>query len=110
LEIKVDERSNCAILKITGDVDLYSSPQVRSQIINLVNNQQFNLLVDFTDVTYMDSSGVATLVEALQMTHRNHGKLRLFNMRQAIRDVFELSRLDKVFEIYDNEELATQGI
>lgn len=76
----------------------------------LVNKKQFNLLVDFTDVTYMDSSGVATLVEALQLTHKNKGKLRLYKLRQAIRDVFELSRLDKVFDIYEDEQSALQGI
>jgi anti-anti-sigma regulatory factor len=44
------------------------------------------------------------------MTHKNGGKLMLFNLRQAIRDVFELSRLDKVFEIYDSEKDALEGI
>jgi anti-sigma B factor antagonist len=110
LEIAIDKRQNCAILKIKGDVDLYSSPQARSQIIALVDNKQFNLLVDFTDVTYMDSSGVATLVEALQLTNKNKGKLRLYKLRQAIRDVFELSRLDKVFDIYEDEQSALHGI
>lgn len=110
MEIAVDKRQNCVILKIKGDVDLYSSPQVRSQIIALVNNKHINLLVDFTDVTYMDSSGVATLVEALQLTNKNKGKLRLFQLKQAIRDVFELSRLDKVFDIFEDEQAALLGI
>lgn len=110
MEIDVEKRQNCAILKIKGDVDLYSSPQVRSQIIALVNKKHINLLVDFTDVTYMDSSGVATLVEALQLTNKSKGKLRLFKLRQAIRDVFELSRLDKVFDIYEDEISALHGI
>lgn len=110
MEIEVDKRQSCTILKIKGDVDLYSSPQVRKQIINLVSKKNTSLLVDFAEITYMDSSGVATLVEALQMTNRNGGKLRLFNMKQVIRDVFELSRLDKVFDIYENEQKALEGI
>ena len=67
-------------------------------------------MVDFLEVTYMDSSGVATLVEALQLTNKNGGKLRLFNLGQPIKDVFELSRLDRVFEIYDDEREALEGI
>lgn len=110
MEIDVDKQQNCAILRIKGDVDLYSSPQVRTQIMALVNKKHFNLLVDFTNVTYMDSSGVATLVEALQLTNKNNGKLRLYKLRQAIRDVFELSRLDRVFDIHEDEQSALHGI
>jgi anti-sigma B factor antagonist len=110
LELEVDKKENYSILKIKGDVDLYSSPQVRKQIIPLVSKKNANLLVNFAEVTYMDSSGVATLVEALQLTTRNGGKLRLFNLGQSIKDVFELSRLDRVFEIYENEQQALEGI
>ena len=59
-----------------------------------------NLLVDLDGVSYMDSSGVATLVEALQLMNKRRGRLKLFNLKPAIRDVFELSRLDKVFDIW----------
>jgi anti-sigma B factor antagonist len=110
LEIAIDKERNYTILKIKGDVDLYSSPQVRKQILALANKKHANILVDFLEVTYMDSSGVATLVEALQLTNKNGGKLRLFNLDQPIKDVFELSRLDRVFEIYDDESKASEGI
>lgn len=110
MELEVSKTPACSILRIKGDVDLYSSPQVRKLVLTLLNKKDANLLVDLKDVTYLDSSGVATLVEGLQMTHKNGGKLMLFNLRQAIRDVFELSRLDKVFEIYDNEKDALEVI
>jgi anti-sigma B factor antagonist len=110
LEIAIDKERNYSILKIKGDVDLYSSPQVRKQILALANKKHASILVDFLEVTYMDSSGVATLVEALQLTNKNGGKLRLFNLGQSIKDVFELSRLDRVFEIYDDEHQALEGI
>ena len=110
MEIAIDKERNYTILKIKGDVDLYSSPQVRKQILALANKKHASILVDFLEVTYMDSSGVATLVEALQLTNKNGGKLRLFNLGQPIKDVFELSRLDRVFEIYDDEGQALEGI
>jgi len=110
LELNLEKKEKCSILKIKGDVDLYSSPQVRKQILELVNSKNANLLIDLAEVTYMDSSGVATLVEALQLAYRNKGKLRLYNLGGAIRDVFELSKLDRVFEIYENEQRALEGI
>ena len=110
MEISIDKTKNYSIIKIKGDVDLYSSPQLRKQILALANKKNGKILIDFLEVTYMDSSGVATLVEALQMINRNGGKLRLFNLRQPIKDVFELSRLDRVFEICENESQALEGI
>jgi len=110
LELEVIKKNNVSILKIKGDVDLYSSPLVRKEILAILTKSNKNLLVDLEDVSYMDSSGVATLVEALQLTNRKGGKLRLFNLSRAIQDVFELSRLDKVFEICKDEERALEGI
>lgn len=110
LELEVIKKNGTSILKITGDVDLYSSPQVRKQVVSLISKADKNLLVDLTEVTYMDSSGVATLVEALQLTKKLGGKLKLYSLGTTVKDVFELSRLDKVFDICDNEQQAFEGI
>ncbi|MFZ5519032.1 MAG: STAS domain-containing protein [Candidatus Zhuqueibacterota bacterium] len=110
MEIEVTKKGDFSILQISGDVDLYSSPQVREHIVNLIDRKSPNLLVNLADVTYMDSSGVATLVEALQLTNKKGGRLKLYNLGNAIRDVFELSRLDKVFDICDSEATALEGL
>lgn len=110
MELEVVEKNNLAILRINGDVDLYSSPKVRKQILSLIKKTCSNLLVDLNGVTYMDSSGVATLVEALQLMRKKKGNLKLYSLRPAIRDVFELSRLDKVFDICEDEQQALQSI
>ncbi len=110
LEIKAVKDERTSIIRIKGDVDLYSSPKVRSQIVSLITKKNNNLLVDLSQVTYMDSSGVATLVEALQIINRVGGKLKLFSLGQAIKDVFELSRLDKVFDICQNEQQALEDL
>ena len=110
MELEVLEKDGTTILKIKGDVDLYSSPQVRKQVVSLISKTNINLLVDLAEVTYMDSSGVATLVEALQLAKKRGGKLKLFSLGTTVKDVFELSRLDKVFDICDNEQQALDGI
>lgn len=110
MELEASVKNNVPVLKIKGDVDLYSSPQVRKKILTLLSKASKNLIVDLKEVTYMDSSGVATLVEALQLTNRKNGKLRLCNLGPTICDVFELSRLDKVFDIFQDEETALQDI
>ncbi|MCA9732922.1 STAS domain-containing protein [candidate division KSB1 bacterium] len=106
LEVLTRNLDNAVVVTIKGDVDLYSSPTVRKTIISLTKKKTKNILVDLTQVAYMDSSGVATLVEGLQQVGKYKGTLKLFGLESAVREVFELSRLDKVFEIYTDEEQA----
>ena len=110
LEISTQNLDNAVIVRIGGDVDLYSSPEVRNTILDLTGKKQKNILVDLHQVNYMDSSGVATLVEGLQQVNRYKGKLILFGLDAAVKEVFELSRLDKIFEIYPDEKTALENL
>lgn len=110
MEITIERGRNYAVINVSGDIDLYTSPQLRQEMLRLANKKNMVLLVNFRNVSYMDSSGVATLVEALQLTKKNGGKLRLFHLAQPIKDLFELSRLDRVFEVYESEQQAREGI
>jgi len=109
LEVSVRSKGDITIVEIVGEVDLYSSPQLRSDLLNLTKSGNEKILLDLSRVRYMDSSGVATLVEALQQAGKYGGKLKLANLRDAVKDVFELSRLDKVFDIYSTLEAAEES-
>ncbi len=100
MEVRVTDHDSIKIVEVEGEVDLYSSPQLRKILIDLTKEERKSILVELGKVKYMDSSGIATLVEALQQISKYSGKLKLANLRDAVRDVFELSRLDKVFDIY----------
>jgi len=106
LKINTKTNKNAVIVEIEGDVDLYSSPQVRKTIIDLISKKTSALLINLKSVNYMDSSGIATLVEGLQRTKEYGGNLCIYNLQGAVHDVFELSRLDKVFTIVKDESEA----
>ena len=110
LKINTTQRDSATILDIFGEVDLYSSPEVRSALLQLVEAETAVIVVNLNNVTYIDSSGIATLVEGLQEMEKYSGKLKLTNLRDAVRNVFELSSLDKVFEIHDTLEEALNGV
>lgn len=110
LEVSTRALEKAVVVMIRGDVDLYSSPEVRKKIIALTDKKTPNILIDLTQVCYMDSSGVATLVEGLQQVGKYKGRLKLFGLDAAVKEVFELSRLDKVFEIYPDESAATESL
>jgi len=109
LDVKTKSQDSISIIEIDGEVDLYSSPALRKALLEMTKAQNKAILVDLARVKYMDSSGVATLVEALQQVGKYDGKLKLANLRDAVKNVFELSRLDKVFDIYESMEDAKKS-
>lgn len=106
LKIDITHPNRAALAAVAGEVDLYSSPQLRSALLKLAAGKPPAIVVDLAGVTYLDSSGLATLIEALQESAKYAGKFVLSGLRPEVRSVFELSRLDKVFEIYDSSEDA----
>lgn len=106
LEITVDKNENYSVITIEGEIDLYSSPDVRSVLLNLIKNKSKQIYVNLEKVNYMDSSGVATFIEGLQMVNRYRGRFALLALKDNVREVFKLTRLDKIFEIFDNIDIA----
>jgi anti-sigma B factor antagonist len=108
LQFSTEQQGGVAVMRITGDVDLYSSPQLRKEILKLVSARDARVLVNLDKVTYMDSSGLATLIEGLQHINRNNGRMAVTGLRDAVKEVFELTRLDTVFAIYPDPESAME--
>ena len=95
----VERTENATALRLAGDVDLNSSPQLRQGLRQVIARRPDIIVVNLQSVAYMDSSGLATLVEALKRTSEYGGKLRPVALNERVRAVFEISQLDKVFEI-----------
>lgn len=109
MQVEVSEQGNAAIIRVSGEVDLYTSPEVRKSITRLCKKKVPVVAVNLSEVNYMDSSGVATLVEGLQLTGKYKGRFCLVGLRPTVREVFELARLDRVFSIFETDEQAVQG-
>ena len=107
MEISVKQQGEAAIIDVTGDIDLYSSPQVRQMVLETLNKKEAKrVIVNLTGVRYIDSSGVASLVEGLQLSRKSQVRFGLCGLNKAPRQVLELTRLIKVFEIFDTVETA----
>ncbi len=101
--VTVDEDNH--IVALSGEVDLENSPTARKVLLEVVE-QAKKILVDLTAVTYMDSSGIASLVEAYQQAKNNDVGFVLVSVSPAVLRVLHMARLDKVFTVYDNLENA----
>ena len=96
---EIREEKGVAVVTLRGDVDLESSPAVRKTLMECVNREG-GLLVDLAEVSYIDSSGVASLVEAFQSARKNKRRFALAAVSPAAMRVLELARLDQVFTIH----------
>ena len=95
---EIVEKQGASIVVFNGEIDLESSPAARKILLRCFDNTS-NVIVDLSGVTYIDSSGVASLVEALQAAKKNGSRLSLVSVSEPTRRVLELARLDKVFTI-----------
>ena len=111
VEIATQKSDAGFLMSLTGDVDMNSSPDVRSTIGELFRQGSGRaLLINLSGVRYMDSSGIATLVEAMQNCMKKGMKLRLVEPSPSVRDVFEMARLASIFEIVPDANDALKGL
>lgn len=103
MEHDVREEARGLVVSLAGDVDLDSSPRAREVLLDCVR-RKVRVIVDLSGVAYMDSSGVASLVEALQTAKRNGSFFALAAVQGTALRVLELARLDRVFQIFDSVE------
>jgi anti-sigma B factor antagonist len=96
------------VTQILGDIDFSKSPLLRTHLMGLVGKTPKRLVVDLTGVNYMDSSGVATLVEALNHQRKKGNRLILCGLQPKVKGIFEIARLDMVFAIAANAEAAAK--
>ena len=110
MESRTRTEGGYTIIELEGEVDLSCSPEARKEILAVLNAGQ-QLLVDLSSVSYIDSSGVASLVEGYQAAKKKKLKFGLIGVSQAAIGVLKLARLDKVFPIHAGvaERLQADG-
>jgi len=106
LKTSTERKDNAAVIHVSGEVDMSTSPDLRKVLQTEVKAKTARIIVDLDGVSYIDSSGLATLVECLQGVRKYNGELLLAGLRKTVKDVFEIARLNEVFELHDDVEAA----
>jgi anti-sigma B factor antagonist len=102
------EHSGITIVDVSGDIDMGTSPALRKTLLEALKKTS-RLVVNLRQVRYVDSSGIASLVEVLKEAHNKQKRLILFGLNKAVHEVLQLTRLSKIFEIRETEEEALQA-
>ena len=106
MKVEVKDYQGMKVMALSGEIDMYSSPSLREEMMGLIDKRVTPLLIDFKGVSYIDSSGIATFVEGLKRMMSYGGRLKLIGLLEGVREIFSFAKLDKVFEIYGSFEDA----
>lgn len=106
---ELDSCGDAVVIAFSGDIDLQTSPDARKALLELVGKGR-SILVDLKDVGYIDSSGVASLVECLQSARKSGQQMALVSVSEGALRVLQLARLDKVFKIYETREEGANAV
>src|ERR1700739_3942381 len=95
------------VVEVGGEIDVYTAPKLREQLVELVNDGSYHLVVDMEGVDFLDSTGLGVLVGGLKRVRAHEGSLSLVCTQARILKVFEITGLTKVFDIYPSIDAAT---
>jgi anti-sigma B factor antagonist len=108
METSARELPGTTIVDVTGEIDMSSSPSFRKALLDSLSKAP-RLAVNLSNVQYIDSSGIASLVEVLKLARSAEKRLVLFGLNAPVQEVLRLTRLTKIFEIRNTEQEAIEA-
>ena len=105
-----ESESEVLVIKLSGEIDLQHSPKLRQLLQSKVCSKAPVLLLDFTDVKYIDSSGLATLVEYYKSARSYSGRMAVAGLSNRVRSIFDLVRLGEVFGVFATLDEARNAL
>ena len=105
MTLSVRESGGAQVVDVEGEVDLGTSPNLRRALFDLLGKKP-KLALNLRELRYIDSSGIATLIEVLKSAQVLQMELVLFGLSPAVQDAFRLTHVNRIFRIFDTEEQA----
>ena len=105
---KTRDEKGTTVVDVVGHIDLASSPALRKTLLESLKGTR-RLAVNLIEVKYIDSSGIASLLEVLKEARRSEKRMMLFGLTVAVREVLQLTRLTGIFEIFETESDALKA-
>jgi len=108
LDIKTDRDGGVCTVNLEGEIDVYTAPRLKAELVSAIESGCVNVIVDLEDVGFIDSSGLGVLVSALRRARERDGAVRIVCTRDNILKIFRITGLDKVFPIFSDASEASR--
>ena len=105
----VKENGSITIIELSGEIDAQGSPEIKSNIISLIDNGKNRLVVCLAKVGYIDSTRLGVLVSGLMAARRENGDLKLASLQSGVKNTFKTTELNRVFEIFEDQADAVRA-
>jgi anti-sigma B factor antagonist len=109
LSLETRQEKDHTIIEVGGEIDVYTAPKLRDAMTELVDQGQYNLIVDLEKVDFLDSTGLGVLVGGLKKVRTNEGSLQLVCTQERLLKIFRITGLGKVFAIHSTQAEALAG-
>src|SRR4030042_135700 len=106
MSVKTEVKNDLTVCCIEGEIDVNTASDIKKVFEKLIAKKTPKIVINLAKVTYVDSSGLATLVEMLKNMRVYGGRMRLTSMSHKIKSLFEITKLEKLFEIIEDEAEA----
>lgn len=103
------EQDGWTVLTVSGEIDIATAPSLRERLHNLLAEDKHRLIVDLDDVGFLDSTALGVLVGALKRARMEDGEVRIACAQPRVLKVFEITRLDSAFDLFDSVDGAVRG-
>lgn len=108
LDINTQRNGNACTVTLDGEVDVYTAPRLKEELVSAIEDGCVNVIVDLEQVGFIDSSGLGVLVSALRRAREREGVVRIVCTRDNILKIFRITGLDKVFPVFSDVQEASR--
>jgi anti-sigma B factor antagonist len=98
------------VVALSGEVDIYTSPQFKECMLGLLDNGVYRLVVDLSDVTFIDSTALGVLIGGVRRVHSAGGAIALVVTSRPVERVLSITGLDRVFTIHATRAAALESL
>jgi anti-sigma B factor antagonist len=109
-DINTEQVDDAYVIALAGEVDLYTAPEFKQQLLDVIAKGAKEVIVDFSDTTFIDSTTLGVLVGGVKRLRTNDGQLSLVCSDRNITKIFEITGLDRVFTIYPTRDEALSQV
>lgn len=107
MALTITKQLNCDLIKISGRIDSYTSPQIKKEIQTLIEKGHYNFVIELNDVNYLSSSGILMFINLQkQLSIQNNGKFVFSKVPEMIYANFKLAGFDELFEFHNDTNAA----
>jgi len=109
MDISCENRDDVIVLNLAGKIDIDSSPELKAKVLDLIEEGYMSVFIDFSKITFMNSSGLGSLISTIKEARLKDAGLIIINPTTFIKSLFKLTQLDKILTIYDSLEEALKN-